>query len=1232
MLKKKKNEQKNTKRNLALGATGAASLAGAAYLLSRKNGAKNVSESLSNLAQKPANKVSNRTPNLSQLNTSPFPGLKQADNVPKLSQLNTGNSLKINVKPDAPNLSQLRNKNFFDVNIKPKSPQTLGDVKNLITKQLDKAPVNLGIEKVTGVGKKTAPTIWDKVAEKLEALPKQRGQQALPPGKSPKGLLRPGYDTPTVDWETQVPRANWDNIGAKVRNRSQELLTGASTPKALTGKRIEVGVAVKGYRRKDGTFVSGYQKRIDKVLREKELARIEKGLTVDSTTRSSRANRPSRLFSANLPQTRKTMDAQVRTRTQEILENRIDDVQAKTYTRPVLAESGDLTVDPSVSQNAKQAMRSKHRNVSIHREKVFHLQREADDLAKELEEKALAKFNTRKQTFVDRVTELEEKIKSFEPDLFEKTLSTDKFDVQITQLRKSLNKTLTDPFAPDYFAQNKDVVKNLRKELTEELRKVDAQSSASQQYLDAVNTMLDEVQTMREDYRNVLRKVYEENNLRVDTVSSQLAQEIATLQNFTNADITDDFLRNERNNLVKVLQDRNNNQFFNRRSNVDVSLGRLKTRIKNNQTTLRNKLKTPSTNLQTYHAELLTRKTQVESLPLSRSNLTRQQRAQLKSTESFPRTYKKLYGDLAQSFEALHAYEQDFAQRYNPVVKDIDKNLDDIFSNKTFDEYVDTVAQSAEAVEGLYARFRQNVDVVDKVYDPNGTITRYIDLVNRAKDTADVNLTTSMVPFSTESGLPQLNEIARRKKVVMRGGYINGQKFDGVLRDLDIAQDHNVVKRGLTNAEGEAYLAMKSSVVDYNETRLSQLADEYVTTKKKLLAQIDTNMAQIREKIDYDTWVQNPEMMTVVRRLNGLVEGYNKEFGADDMASSFFKQRELIGDVRGQLGEMRKVKPEFALQDEKIKLVGIKNLEENASDINKNLVEKLDGEYGKVVAKTRSKRLTMANLYRNLDKAGIAVEGKDNIFQRLRKGVENLTPDEQNYFSTLTQNEQITLSNFAKLGVHEDFQRFYYTNALSYALRGSNGNFALPTDVSKVLGNETPGMLKKVEDFLGRNRPVDLQKRKLREIQSTIRDLGSLGAKDVRLTPFMEVDGKKIPFQNGLMGVSNLPPILVGEEHRNRNFLVRKLQKLLGVRENGIPLYNTRMATLLSGAEIKDRESLKKLLQDIETKHYGESNLNTLYMASQLNSEYLRSYDSSLYLYNFNERLRNLAEFNDAAN
>ncbi len=1227
MLKKKNNEKNNTKRNLTLGATGLVSLGGAAYLLSRKNGAKNVAQNVSKVAQKTSANVSNRAPNLSQLNISPFPGLKQKLDVPKLSQLNTGNSLKINVKPDAPNLAQLRNKNFFDVKIKPNSPKTLGDVKNLITKQIDKAPVNLGVEKVTGIGEKQTKTLWDNVAEKLANLPKQRGQQALPPAKSPRGLLRPGYNTPTVDWDTPVEKVSWDNIGAKVRNRTQELLAGTPTPKALTGKRIEVGVAVKGYRRKDGTFVSGYQKRIDKVLREKELARIEKGLTVESTSKITRVNRPSNLFSANLPQTRKTMDAQVRTRTQEILENRIDDVQAKTYTRPVLAESGNLIVDPNVSPNAKQAVRSKHRNVSIHREKVFHLQREADDLAKELEEKALTKFNTRKQTFVDRAKELEEKIKSFEPEMFEKTRSVDRFDVQIAQLQKALDKTLTDPFAPNYFAQNKNVVKNLRKELTEELRKVAAQNSAPQQYLDSVSAMLNEVQTMREDYRNILRNVYDENNLRVETLKEQLAQEIATLQNFTNADITDDFLRNDRNNLVKILQDRNNNQFFNRRSNVDVSLGRLKTRIKNNQTTLRNKLKTARTNLQTYRAELLTRKTQVESLPISRSNLTRQQRAQLKSTESFPRTYKKLYGNLAQSFEALHAYEQDFAQRYNPVVKDIDKHLDDIFSNKTFDEYVDSVAQSAEAVEGLYARFQQNIDVVNKVYDPNETITRYVDLVNRAKDTADINLTTSIVPFSTESSLPNLNEIARRKKVVMRGGYIDGRKFDGVLRDLDIAQDHNIVKRGLTNAEGEAYIAMKRSVTDYNETRLSQLADEYVKTKKNLLAQIDTNMAQIREEIDYDTWVQNPEMMTVVRRLNGLVEGYNKEFGADDIASSFFKQRELLADARGQLGEMRKIKPEFALQDEKIKLVGIKNLDEKADVVNKSLVEKVDTEYGQVVAKTRSKRLTMANLYRNLDKAGIAVEGKDNIFQRLRKGVDKLTPDEQQYFSTLTQNEQITLSNFAKLGVYKDFQRFYYTNALSYALRGNNGNFALPTDVSKVLGNETPGMLKKVEDFLGRNRPVDLQKRKLREVQSTIRDLQSLGATDVKLTPFMEVDGKKIPFQNGLMGVSGLPPVLAGEENRNRNFLVRKLQKLLGVRENGTPLYNTKLATLLSGAEIKDRESLKKLLRDIETNYYGESNLNTLYMASQLNSEYLRSYDSSLYLYNFSERLRNLAEF-----
>jgi hypothetical protein len=111
------------------------------------------------------------------------------------------------------------------------------------------------------------------------------------------------------------------------------------------------------------------------------------------------------------------------------------------------------------------------------------------------------------------------------------------------------------------------------------------------------------------------------------------------------------------------------------------------------------------------------------------------------------------------------------------------------------------------------------------------------------------------------------------------------------------------------------------------------------------------------------------------------------------------------------------------------------------------------------------------------------------------------------------------------------------------------------------------------------------------------------------------------------MGVENLPPVLPGEQYRNRNFLVRKLQKLMGVRENGTPLYNAKLATLLSGAELKDRESLKRLLSDIQSRYYGESDLNTLYMATQLNSEFLRSYDSSLYLYNFSEQYQTVANF-----
>lgn len=1172
MLKKKK-ENKN-KRNLAIGATGlAATGLGAAYLLSRKKPTKST---LSNIAEKVGKKT------------------------------NTTNNL---------------------------APKTLGNTENLISKNIDKSPVDIGVEKATGLKKKTT-SIWDKVAEKIDNLPsvkrRRRGQQALPGSKPPKGLLRAGYDTPNVDWDSPVERTPLQDIGEKIRTKRQGILTGAPTPKALPMKRISANVAVKGYQRKDGTFVSGYRKNIQKVLREKRLAEITEGLTQESSSRITRSTRPQRLFNANLPKTRQTIDEQVRAKTRQILDNKIDDVQAQTYTRPTLVESGEIITDPNVTQSAKQELQNKYKNASLRREKVDTLTRQADTLAKELEEKAQQKFNAQKQNFIDRVNELDKKIKSYEPNLFEKSLSTDRLDLQINELRTNLDKTLNDPFAPDYFSDSKQRIESLKKELADEIRKVDAENSKPQEFLNAVEKMYEEIEGLKKEYRKVLEDTYAANQDRVDVLRAQLQQENAILQNLTSSDITEDFLRKERESFLREINKRSNRQFFGRTSNVERSLNNIRSRVYNQRTTIRNKIRqqTSDNKFAEYRAALTSLQTSANALPKTRRNLTRDQRTLLRQTENFPKTYKKLYGKLIGDIDNLHAYEKDFMSRYQAVVNDIDSNVNDVFSNKTFNEYLDEVSASAEKVEMSHARFRENVKVVNKVYDPNEVITRYVDLVNRVKDTTDVDLTRSIVPFSKETPNVTLNTIAQRKKVVMQGGYIDGQKYDGLLKDLNLTSDKNVVKSGLVNGAGEAYITMKRSVVDYNDARLAQLADEYITRKKQLLKNIDNSMAKISEDIDYETWLNNPDMGVVLNKINENVRKYNDDFGTNDIASSFFKQKTLVDDARSHLQEIRRVKPEFTIENDTIKLTGIKTTDVKIDELNKSLVEKINLDYARVYGKTRSKRTTIANLYYNLDKAGIQVEGDNNFFKRLRGGVEDLTENEKSFFNNLTPNEQVILQNFTTYGLDEQFQKYYYTNALSYALRGNVKNPVMTQDVSRQLGLTTPDILNRVNDYLGRNKPVDLQKRKLREVQSVVRDLRSLG-EDVRLTPFMEVDGEKIPFQNGLMGVTGLPAVLPGEQYRNRNFLVRKLQKLLGVRENGTPLYNAKLATLLSGAEVKDRESLKRLLSDIQSRYYGESDLNTFYMATQLNSEFLRSYDSALYVYNFSEQYQTLAAFSD---
>jgi hypothetical protein len=598
----------------------------------------------------------------------------------------------------------------------------------------------------------------------------------------------------------------------------------------------------------------------------------------------------------------------------------------------------------------------------------------------------------------------------------------------------------------------------------------------------------------------------------------------------------------------------------------------------------------------------------------------------LRQTESFPKTYKKLYGKLFADIENLHQFENEFMSRYKTVVKDIDENMTNVFSNKTFDEYMDEVSTSAEKVEVAHITFGENTKLVDNIYDPNEIVTRYIDLVNRVKDISDVDVKGTMTPFSKEIRNVDLNVIAQRKRVVLQGGYIDGKKYGGVLEDLNINTDGRQIKNGLLNAYGERYIKMKSSVVDYNDARLAKLAEEYITTKKRLLKNIDKSMSEITENIDYDTWRTNPELGKVLGKINDNVRKYNDDFATNDITTSFFNQRQKIYDIRSHLDEIGRVKPEFILQDGVIKFNGIKMTDVPSAELNKDVIAKIDLDYARVVGKTRSKRVTMANLYYNLDKAGINVEGSDTIFKRLRGGVDKLTENEKMFFNSLTKNEQIILQNFSNYRLDEHFQKYYYTNALSYVLRGNVRNVVMTEDVGKQLGFNT-SVLDRIGEYLGRNKPVDLQKRKLKEVQTAIRDLQKVGGTDVRLTAFMEIDGEKVPFQNGLMGIENLPPILPGEQYRNRNFLVRKLQKILGVNENGMPLYNSRMARILSGADVSDRESLKKLLRDIENQYYAESDLNTLYMAAQMNSEYLRSYDSSLYLYNFTEKLQHLSEF-----
>lgn len=1214
MLKNKKEENKN-KRNLAIGATGLASTGlGAAYLLSRKKPTKLASK----IAQQTTNKATNEVSNLAP---KPF---QLGNNQPKI----TTKTSVANPSPKPFQLSQLVQK---PLNIKtaPNAPKTLGSVENLISKNIDKSPVDIGVEKVTGLKKKTA-NIWDKVAEKLDNLPsvkqRRRGQQLLTGSKPPKGLLRPGYDLPNIDWETPVERTPLQTIGEKIRAKRQGLLTGTPTPKTLPMARISANIAVKGYRRKDGTFVSAYHKNIDKVLREKRLKELDDKFIQDETIIAGSAKRTEKVFRAN---SRLAIAEKIREHIKKLLEKNVDDIQAQTYTKPVILESIEDSVKKETTEDLKQAVKNKYRNVGVRRERVYTLKRQADELAKELEQKAEQAFADRKKTYTDRVNELAQKIKKYEPELFEKTLSPDDFELQLKDLQENLNKTLNDPFAPNYFDDSVEKIEELKKQLTTELGEIKAKENKPQQFLEAVDNMFLEIENLKKEYRKTLEDTYAANEERVSYLREQLKQEKNILENLTETDITSDFLTKERSSLLVEINKRANRQFFGRTSNVERSLNGLRSRVYNQRTTIRNKIKAQNQNfnLQEYKNTILELQKKLSLLPRTRRNLTRSQRALLRETESFPKTYKKLYAKLFTDIENLHKFEKEYMSRYTSLVKEITRNEDDIFSNQTFEEYMEKVSTSAEKVEIADITFQENVQIVNKIYDPNEVVTRYLDLINRVKDLSDVDLTRDIVPFTKEKSAISLDTVAQRKKVIMQGGYIDGKKYDGILVDLKINTDASQIKTGLLNSYGEKYIAMKSSVVDYNDSRLAELADEYLTSKKRLLKAIDNSMLEITENIDYDTWVKNPEIGKVLGKINENMRKYNDAFGTQDISTSFFKQKQKIEDMRGHLTEIKRVKPQFVVENGQIKLNTIIMTDMSSVELNKAALEKIELDYSKVVGKTRSKRTTIANLYYNLDKAGIKVEGKDNIFQHLRGGVEKLKENERLFFDSLSKNEQIALRNFSNFRLDEHFQKYYYINSLSYALGGSSKNLVTTEDVSRQLGLIKPNIFDHINEYVGRNKPVDLQKRKLKEVQTILRDLKSLTSEDIKLTAFMTIDGQKIPFLNGLMGVENLPAILPGEQYRNRNFLVRKLQKILGVRENGTPLYNARLARILSGIDITDRESLKKLLSDIQDRYYGESDLNTLYMAKQLNTEYLHSYDSSLYLYNFSQNEKNIVTF-----
>jgi hypothetical protein len=1066
---------------------------------------------------------------------------------------------------------------------------------------------------------KPTGNVWDNIGAKL---PNRNTQLRIdPPGKL--ALIR--QRTPDLDWDTVQSkinqRKNTPSLGQVSSPSPQKLLA--------PGSKIPSSADIKGYYRGDGTFVRGHERKIERILKKDEVDRIAKSLnetvTDGATTKKwRRINKTDKVWSA---EKNKAIDDLVTQRNAEIQDavRSTRDNLAQNYTTPILLEGGTTLSDPSVSPTAKENMRDRYRNSAYHVDTVARLESEAKEINTRLRRQAAESISADKESFKEKLAQLRRDTANAQVDIFDEPIATANIGEDIASLERSLRDTLEDPFAPNYFETNRQQIKNTENKIVEKLAKVEEKIKQPEVSLQQARKLKAELELMKKKYNDNLANLYE-NSDEVKLLRSKLEQEKLLLEGLSESEVTNDVWR-QRKQLAENMRQMEQRKYFGeyKDNNLD-SLNNLISSAKKIETTAKNKIKNPSVELVEKQKELLELSAQLKQLPLTKRNLSREQKRILAEFDNMPKKYKQIFGKVSGEIKQLHELEKQFKADYDALSRNHDIYVGNIFSNNSVNDYVRDVEKGIGYLEMRAGRFERNVAIVEDLHNPESYITRYKDYLANISD----GNSSSLAQVGANSG-DILDHTMRRKKAIMQGGIIDGKQYQGVIKDLEIDKDVSYMKASLLNLYGTNNIAKQMSNVTTIEQQLDKLTQDYIRRKGGILRSVQNEVNNLAKDIDYLTYRNDPSMRKLTDQVNKALGNYTSEFGETDITSTFFKQKGLIDDAKVHLQELAKIQPKYEIGDNgEIRPDRIMRTDVPAAELNKEVIDHLEKRYGSAVSKSKSKRKSIAKIYYDMNESGLKLEGEDTFFDHLRSGTLR-DAKEAEYWNGLGDNEKYMLKNFADTKMDREFQSYYYTEALSRVFRrpesfNVDNAIALPSDVSNKLGLKKSVVDRSMEYLTGREKASDLVGKKVRDVQETFRNLESMGVEGLSFATYMtDSNGDKVPYRYGLLGVQNMPKKLPGSENRFRNNMIDRLMRQMGINENGMPLVtNVGLVDKLSGVGVRNKEDLKRLLGEMGN---SEASLNVLMQAERKNRELLRLRQNNLYLFNFAEKNNNVAFF-----